>query len=318
MFRKPKQKSTNKKRTLRRNENDDEDEDDEDRNTIQAAIQKTQKKQRLLSSLPVATGEISSSSSSSNNNINKKMGRDATAVAEGPTDTGELSVLEKKHKQAMEDYIQEQLQKGDTTVTNENNEQAKTSGIRDDKAALYQELAQEIYTSKNAMNDDNNIGPSSSQQQDNEDRGTVLVGGTGMAEVRLPPQQQQNNRPRHHHRVFNKNLAVSSSSAIPTAKKSSTVTTAALPSRSMVRNHEPSEATSARMAKDDVKANERSEGAQDAASAAIDESRMGFDAFKRQQQHRHNSKDNKSQGHRFKKSRDDMAIAKFLQNNRRY
>ena len=311
MFRKPKQKSTNKKRTLRRNENNDED--DEDRNTIQAAIQKTQKKQRLLSSLPVATGEISSSS----NNNEKKMGRDATTAAEGPTDTGELSVLEKKHKQAMEDYIQEQLQKGDTTVTNENNEQAKTSGIRDDKAALYQELAQEIYTSKNAMND-NNIGPSSSQQQDNEDRGTVLVGGTGMAEVRLPPQQQQNNRPRHHHRVFNKNLAVSSSSAIPTAKKSSTVTTAALPSRSMVRNHEPSEATSARMAKDDVKANERSEGAQDAASASIDESRMGFDAFKRQQQHRHNSKDNKSQGHRFKKSRDDMAIAKFLQNNRRY
>ncbi|KAL3933305.1 MAG: hypothetical protein SGBAC_010457 [Bacillariaceae sp.] len=204
MFRKPSKKKKPSK-IRKREEGEDEEED----LSLQEKIRSTQKKQKILGSLPLVAGNPSRRS------IKKSPLNDAINADNG---TGEMTVMEKKNHQLMQEYIEKEMNQDKPTGinnpncgSNTNEDEAKATGAMDEET-LYQELAKEVYSLKQHEN-----------QQVQEERGAVLVGGTGLAEVILPASHtgsdnrkgnQQNNS-----RVYRKKA---SSSAVPALSSVST------------------------------------------------------------------------------------------------
>ena len=93
MFRKPKKP----KKSLRKREVTPDGEAEED--SVQETIRQTQKKQKILSALPMVTGR---STLPEERNISQEKSA-----------PGELSVLEKKHHEAMKDYVNSHLHEED-------------------------------------------------------------------------------------------------------------------------------------------------------------------------------------------------------------
>ena len=89
MFRKPSKKKKPSK--IRKRE---EDEDDDEDQSLVEKIRSTQKKQKILSSLPLVTG-----------NPSRKANKKTNDAENSENVTGEMSVMEKKHHQLMQDYI---------------------------------------------------------------------------------------------------------------------------------------------------------------------------------------------------------------------
>ena len=295
MFRKPKGqkgKAAVRKRPLK--EEDDDEEEEEEASAIQQAIRQTQKKQKLLSSLPIATGTVKKHTS------NDKTSEQQESSAGG----GELSVLAQKHQQAMEDYIQNQLGGGAPHPSQTEEETSKTSTTpKSDKAALYQEIVSQLYTSE--------------QPQQEEDRGAVLVGGTGMAEVLLPKtaatsNSKEDNTNRRLPRIQNKNLT---SSAVPLEESTST-------SDKNIRQTHPqpvllqepatfrSMVGAASGYSKTTEAN-TSETKEEETDKQEDDDRMGFAAFRGKPKHS-TSEPRKPYG----KYKDDQAFSKFIKNQR--
>jgi hypothetical protein len=159
-----------KKRTIKakkpqvRKRQEDDDQDDED--DIQQAILKTQKKQKLLLSLPVSVGDYTK----------RKIPTTATPKqVEATSKENEGSLLAQKHQQAMDEFITQKLQ-GTSKVKTADLPTQKV----DDEAALYQELAAQAgaVTTLNQKEEEGDVGTG----------GAMLVGGTGIAEVILPVQ----------------------------------------------------------------------------------------------------------------------------------
>lgn len=280
MFRKSSKKRPIK---LRRKEEDDDDEEEEfdNNNNVQAKIRQTQKKQKLLSSLPVTTG-----------NVKKRTVGDASTAAPqqlSSSSQGELSVLAKKHQQAMEEFIDENLQpnKGEDQEA-----EANESTELDSQAALYQELADATVKSQLTQDDD---------------KGAVLVGGTGIAEVVLPSQQRQKNDTRVS-KVKNKNLG--SSSAVPTDTLVHLPATTQTPSIRSMTSTGPSNKLM-----DPVKSTV-TPAAVEEPQPQEDDNRMGFAAY-RGMDKKARPKTTPAQK---SKRRDDQAFSKFIkrQHNKRW
>lgn len=203
MFRKPSKKKKPSKIRKRGNEGEDEEED----LSLQDKIRSTQKKQKILGSLPLVTGNPSRRS------IKKSPLNDAINTDNG---TGEMTVMEKKNHQLMQEYIEKEMNQDKPTGSNNpnsgsntNEDEAKATGATDEET-LYQELAKEVYSLKQHEN-----------QQVQEERGAVLVGGTGLAEVILPASHTGSDNSKSNQqkksRVYRKNA---SSSAVPALQSS--------------------------------------------------------------------------------------------------
>ena len=174
MFRKvskrsrPSQRRREEETDPNKQDNDDDDEErEEEEESISNRIQQTQKKHKLLASLPIATADASG----------KKKLRyfsTTTSTSQNAVDsTAQLTVLEQKHQQAMEEFLRGNLRE---TGGPDEEETTKTATAEDPKVALYQELAASTVKSQ-VLNPSGNV---------DDDKGAMLVGGTGLAEVILP------------------------------------------------------------------------------------------------------------------------------------
>ena len=149
-------------------EDKDEDEDDDDED-IHRRIRNTQRKHKILEALPVASGEEQP--------LSKRRFLSTTNSTHYREDDSEhLTVLAQKHHRAMEEYIEGNMEGG-----NAQNTTSETTNVSNDpEAKLYQELAAATV-------------PSTVLGAIEEDRGTMLVGGTGLAEVILPKDKKFDN-----------------------------------------------------------------------------------------------------------------------------
>ena len=147
-------------------EDKDEDEDDDDED-IHQRIRNTQRKHKILEALPVASGEEQP--------LSKRRFLSTTSTHR-EDDSEHLTVLAQKHHRAMEEYIEGNMEGG-----NAQNTTSDTTNVSNDpEAKLYQELAAATV-------------PSTVLGAIEEDRGTMLVGGTGLAEVILPKDKKFDN-----------------------------------------------------------------------------------------------------------------------------
>jgi hypothetical protein len=280
MFRKPSKKRPAQLRQRRKEEEDDTEEDDDD--DVKAKIQTTQKKLKLMSSLPLVTGELSTRSSSTGNPLSES------------STSGDLSVLDKKHQQAMQDYIEEELDKGNNNNSN-NNSNNKSSITNDaeneatakpatDQDELYQELAKEVYSSEKT-------------NLDQEERGAVLVGGTGLAEVILPSSSDALSKSKQNNRAYRKG---NTSSAVPSASKTAVNLAVSVPlMRSMIQ---PS-----KKHRQQPKSTEEEERENEKADTSGDSDRVGFAAYRGKPQEKKPVT---------KKQRDDHVFSDFMKHQR--
>ena len=186
----------------RRNREDDDEGEDDSSKSLHETIQQTQKKQKILSRLPVASGKVS--------NESKEPSAEDDVDGNGVPPT--TSILESKHKSAMEEFIQSQL--GGSSEVQEAKEPMKSSlsdqGVESSEEALYQQLAVEAAAAVNKPQHD-----SENQDGDVGTGGAMLVGGTGLTEVILPASMSRLNaaKPGTSTRVLNKNTSLSSAVA---------------------------------------------------------------------------------------------------------
>jgi hypothetical protein len=275
MFRKPSKKRPAQLRQRRKEEDDGEEEDDDD--DVKAKIQTTQKKLKLMSSLPLVTGELSTRSKAQASSTVNPLSESSTS--------GDLSVLDKKHQQAMQDYIEEELDKGNNKNSTTNDaENEATAKPATDQDALYQELAKEVYASEK-------------KNADQEERGAVLVGGTGLAEVILPASSDALSKSKQNNRAYRKG---NTSSAVPSTSKTSVNLAVSVPlMRSMIqpsKKHRP-------QAKPTVEAERKNEKAE----TSGDSDRVGFAAYRGKPQEKKPVT---------KKQRDDHVFSDFMKHQR--
>jgi hypothetical protein len=207
MFRKP-----SKKRPAQLRRKRQEDEEDEEDEGISAKIQNTQKKLKLLSSMPLVTGEGSSISQRASTIQN----------TDTSSSNAEISVLAKQHQQAMKDYIEDELQKDKACTESPNTTDPTQNAPTTSEQALYQELAKDLYSKEN-------------EAQDKDQHGGVLSGlTTGLAEVILPSRYSGSGSSSSKQQRNPVNKTLNSSSAAPLSENySSTLPTPGV--RSMLR-----------------------------------------------------------------------------------
>ena len=280
MFRKVSKKRPAQLRRRPQQDEDDEEDDKEDDN-VQAKIKTAQKKLKIMSSLPLVTGDA----------IKKPTLYDSQ---QENNEKEQLSALDKKHQEAMQEYIEQELQKDKThskanvTPQNHSVDRTTTKGKLTDKDTLYQEIANELYKGR-------------TKEEEELDRGgAVLVGGnTGIAEVVLPATTVKSlstsSVKANPHRVLRKDV----SSAVPTTEGSinTNITTSSTPLvRNMIIKQQPNINANATVLqpkdvsidKDDID----------------DESRLGFAAYRGKP-----SQERKSIP---KRQRDDHSFQQFI------
>jgi hypothetical protein len=240
-----------------------EDDDDDDASAVQQAIQRTQKKQKILSSLPLTSsagcvhgdgygegGRRSKATSA------RTGGGGVLADMNRQTITGELSILASKHQKNMEEFIEQQIaastststklantggvdkSKGRRTGDDDDNVDTSvvTSGSLEavqDEEDLYQQLARETYTGSQTTS--NGIR----QQDEDEGAGGAVLVGSGIAEVILPVHERLASLDRPGRKTLGANVrnkhVSSSSSAVPDGERNSLPSTTPTPvGRNMV------------------------------------------------------------------------------------
>jgi hypothetical protein len=238
MFRKVKKKSGLRRRrpesgdSVETGENNEGENDDDD--VVTRAIQQTQKKQKILASLPLATGSATSDGSykewkalRGKQHLHQQQHQHQQQQSSSSPDMTELSILASKHKQNMEEYIATQIQATTASIKNNNNNNNNTmdnpnrqsEGIQEVEEDLYQQLSRETYRGEN----NNSLLASNQQQQQQEHRqdddkgagGTMLV-GSGIAEVILPTKLRLSSAMGN---IVRNKHTLSSSSAIPKGTK---------------------------------------------------------------------------------------------------
>ena len=166
--------------------------------TTHQVLQETRKKRKLLTAVQYkrgvsATQLMQKDSSMTRNGTNGKApsGDDANPAVKTAAETSRDGALERKHREAMEAFIEERMKKDKpskdyplaapaTTITTDFEEMLKSSSNKPlTEEALYMDLAAQSAQL---------AGKPIQQQQDDdeEERGAVLVAGTGIAEVILP------------------------------------------------------------------------------------------------------------------------------------
>ena len=182
MFRK---KTAKKPTAIRRRADSDNDQDDNagpshDETATTQQIQETRKKRKLLTAVQYKRGvdatqlmqrEPATSSGSSSGTKQAS----ATPAVKTAAETSRDGALDRKHREAMEAFIEERMGK-DKTEEVSSEEQQNPSSKPLTEEALYMDLAAQSAK----------LAGKPLQEEDDEQRGAVLVAGTGIAEVILP------------------------------------------------------------------------------------------------------------------------------------
>lgn len=163
----------------------------DDTTTTQAQLAATRKKRKLLTAVQYKKGVAATDLQKSEGSLlggvdktkkNAKMSAAASKVSTA-AETSRDGALEQKHRQAMEAYVAQHMgQTGTETQQTTQESKTKTSQIPLSEDALYLDLASQA--AKLAGK------PVTADDQVSEERGAVLVAGTGIAEVILPVEER--------------------------------------------------------------------------------------------------------------------------------
>lgn len=186
MFKKVAKKTVRKTRLRARS-----DDDESSSQSAMNAIQETRRKRKLLNEvqhkrgLDATLNATPSSAATSTSPSEPKQQEDLTERLKGTfsggtggdANSGEGGILQRKHKDAMEEFIRQNLKQSQEKETEAQEESSST--VKDMKAKLYAELASASLE----------LAGTKEKQQDEEGdvgAGGAMLGGTGIAEVALP------------------------------------------------------------------------------------------------------------------------------------
>ena len=200
-------KNTKKRESL--SKNDSEDDDDEDDAGVSMAIRQTVKKRKLIQSTVYRKGiDAATALQASTKRMDtqdEKADKGSVGTGEEPQErdlesrlkgtfsggTGTVSssdgVLQRKHKQAMEEYVQSQMNSGDgeskaPVGSNSDKDKSTVPENVDAEAKLYRELAESARRMAGELPEAGAAGSA----EDDVGAGGAVLGGTGIAEVILP------------------------------------------------------------------------------------------------------------------------------------
>jgi hypothetical protein len=307
--------------------------------TTQQQIQYTKKKRKLLTNLQYKRGldtnqllQVKQTHHNQNNNDNADETDSADADVEpDPLTTPASSsaaeqgsqegVLESKHKQAMESYIQQKMKLGAANAkeaANWNNNNNDEIGIDNNditekeirqhattltKEQLYRELA--VAAARLAGKADNNIESNSNKKNNASDStkdgdvgagGAMLVAGTGIAEVILPVDERlkthkdtnESVQARNQQKGKNKNAAAAAKSRNTSSTATGSNRPSAVPNRffvpSTMASFPQSRDAAAAAAATATSTSQQQSATSTGAPNAVDDDRVGFDAVKRQRE----------------------------------
>jgi hypothetical protein len=337
MFRKVKKKAGKPKKRVIEEDEDDNDQNAEDdaETSLHEKIRQTQKKQKILASMPLATGK---------GGTGRITG--TTAITSTHTDDQQqqqqqdqsVSVLASKHKSAMEEFIEKQIEastpraKAPKRDFEDNDDSGHISLVNNEEEDLYQQLSREAYTG-------GHLTSQSHPKDDDKGAGGAMLVGSGIAEVILPTDRRLAgaaawNAHEQPGVIKNRRNAVgSSSSAVPVGSTEALPLTTPAPfGRSMVTQHghvprepphvqAPSDTKNgdndpASSAGGGTQKNGATAGASAAAPTTPDGGRLGFDAIRGRLSgstpttftSNHTGDKNKH----FQKNRDDQVFSNFV------
>jgi len=175
--------------------------------SVREQIQYTKKKRKLWTDLQYKRGvntqqlmRLPSSLSSGHHQTTEEDAVATTAVSSMSTAPSKEKVIEQKHEQAMETYIQTKLAvnrdnngDGKNKTKEENKQPNQHQRNSTTKEQLYEELAAtaQALSGRASSSTDDNKNSSEQQQQDGDTgAGGQLVAGTGIAEVVLPIEER--------------------------------------------------------------------------------------------------------------------------------
>lgn len=182
-------KSKKHKAQSRIREREEEEEEEETEATTEA-IQSTKKKRKLLKTVLYKRGLDSRVTLQANKEAEVPVETKAKPKTTDPdrlrafsggtgsTDDGSEGVLQRKHKQALEEFIQQNLVKDDVKPQAE--EETPKSDVNDLETKLYQELASSAAQLSGSATDGDK------ETAEDVGSGGAMLGGTGLAEVLLP------------------------------------------------------------------------------------------------------------------------------------
>jgi hypothetical protein len=186
MFKKVAKKTKRKARLRARSEDDD-----TSSQSAMNAIQETRKKRKLLNevqykrgldaTLNATSSSIATTTPSSESNqqedLTERLKGTFSGGTGGDANSGEGGVLQRKHKDAMEEFIRLNLEQSQEKKPETQEESSST--VKDMKAKLFTELASASLelagTKEKQQNEEGDVGA-----------GGAMLGGTGIAEVALP------------------------------------------------------------------------------------------------------------------------------------
>jgi hypothetical protein len=311
--------------------------------TTQQQIQYTKKKRKLLTNLQYKRGldtnqllqvqQQNNPNHSNNHSDNAETDSADADVEPDPLTTPASSsaaeqgsqegVLESKHKQAMESYIQQKMKLGAANAkeaanwsnNNNNNVDMDMDKIGNEtteheirqhattltKEQLYRELAVAAARlagkSDNSNFDGNNKNTNASDSTKDGDvgaGGAMLVAGTGIAEVILPVDERlkthqdtnESVQARNQLRGKNKNAAAAAKSRNTSSTATGSNRPSAVPNRFFVPNTMASfpQSRDAQAAAAAATSSQQQSAYTSASTNAVDDERLGFDAVKRQRE----------------------------------
>lgn len=270
---------------MRRRSNDDSDDDDDDKaaalgdddkdaktaTTTQQLLAQTRKKRKLLSAAQSKRGvnatelllqqpreEMAGSTASSTSNTAK------SSAVKTAAETSRDGALDRQHRAAMEAFIEQRMgNKPETTITDPSLTVNTTSQVPLTEEALYADLAAQSarLAGKPLTATDDDV---------DQERGAVLVAGTGIAEVILPVADRL--------RVVQETTQAAAAAAQQT-RRPNAARLSAVPNRFAVATNLTAQEFSAQ-----YNNNRGDAGAKDGAAAtaetSIDASRPGFEAVR--------------------------------------
>ena len=185
-------------RRRRESDSDEEDKQNEDDRTTAQQLEQTRKKRKLLTALQYKRGvdatQLLSSKPGDGNETsetaanNSSANKNANPVVKTAAETSRDGALERRHRQAMEEFIEQRMgkkeQDGSTTKQQETVGTVVVKPLTED--ALFMDLAAQSAQLAGKPLD-------AMQGHDtsvDEERGAVLAAGTGIAEVILPVEER--------------------------------------------------------------------------------------------------------------------------------
>ncbi|CAB9500051.1 expressed unknown protein [Seminavis robusta] len=202
---KARKRNVKQKGALRRKKDEEEEEEkstqkaQQEEDETAATIARVKKKRKLLTELQYKKGTDAASllKGRDDSALDSAAGVDGTSTTVDQPDGSQEGVMEQKHKQALEQYVESKLVGmvgGDnnnnkpTSITNNNQDDSTTSNPNNNNKLTKEELYRQI-----AQTSENMVGRSSSTNQGDSKKdgdvgtgGAMLVAGTGLAEVILP------------------------------------------------------------------------------------------------------------------------------------